>query len=155
MLDPSMQAWEAIGFDKLISHQLFHKLQHMNNHSKNEVSLANSIKKSSSGWPKLSYQAKEEEEEEMVSVSGICTKRVAVRARHHILGRLASISAKELLNGQKVVVVRCEEICMWSGLVSQKMNLMRFLRKRLNTKPSHGLIQFPAPLTSSGVPFVG
>ncbi|KAK5841019.1 hypothetical protein PVK06_009927 [Gossypium arboreum] len=75
----------------------------------------------------------------------MCAKRVAVDARHHLLGRLASISAKELLNGQKVVVVRCEEICMRGGLVRQKMNLMRFLRKRMNTKPSHGLIQFPAP----------
>ncbi|PPD98370.1 hypothetical protein GOBAR_DD04619 [Gossypium barbadense] len=50
-----------------------------------------------------------------------------------MLGRLASILDKELLNGQKVVVVRCEEICMWGGLVSQKMNLMRFLRERMNT----------------------
>ncbi|MBA0827673.1 hypothetical protein Goarm_012429 [Gossypium armourianum] len=41
----------------------------------------------------------------MVSVSGICAKRVAVSARHHILGRLASILAKELLNGQKLVVM--------------------------------------------------
>ncbi|PPD98374.1 hypothetical protein GOBAR_DD04623 [Gossypium barbadense] len=85
----------------------------------------------------------------------MCSKRVAVDARHHMLGRLASILAKELLNGQKIVVVRSEEICMWGGLVSQKMNLMRFLRKRINTKPSHGLIQFPAPLTSFGVPFDG
>ncbi|TYH82190.1 hypothetical protein ES332_D02G041600v1 [Gossypium tomentosum] len=91
----------------------------------------------------------------MVSGRGMCSKRVAVDARHHMLGRLASILAKELLNGQKIVVVRCEEICMWGGLVGQKMNLMRFLRKRMNTEPSHGLIQFPAPLTSSGVPFVG
>ncbi|KAB2039841.1 hypothetical protein ES319_D02G038300v1 [Gossypium barbadense] len=67
----------------------------------------------------------------------MCSKRVAVDARHHMLGRLASILAKELLNGQKIVVVRSEEICMWGGLVSQKMNLMRFLRKRINTKPSH------------------
>ncbi|KAK8308217.1 hypothetical protein V6Z12_D02G042300 [Gossypium hirsutum] len=63
----------------------------------------------------------------------MCSKRVAVDARHHMLGRLASILDKELLNGQKVVVVRCEEICMWGGLVSQKMNLMRFLRERMNT----------------------
>ncbi|TYH82195.1 hypothetical protein ES332_D02G042000v1 [Gossypium tomentosum] len=62
----------------------------------------------------------------------MCSKRVAVDARHHMLGRLASILAKELLNGQKIVVVRSEEICMWGGLVSQKMNLMRFLRKRIN-----------------------
>ncbi|KAE9460782.1 hypothetical protein C3L33_07307, partial [Rhododendron williamsianum] len=53
----------------------------------------------------------------MVSGSGICARRVVVDARHHMLGRLASILAKELLNGQKVVVVRCEEICLSGGLV--------------------------------------
>ncbi|GFY93034.1 ribosomal protein L13 family protein [Actinidia rufa] len=56
----------------------------------------------------------------MVSGSGICARRVVVDARHHMLGRLASILAKELLNGQKVVVVRCEEICLSGGLVRQK-----------------------------------
>lgn len=81
----------------------------------------------------------------MVSGSGICAKRVVVDARHHMLGRLASIVAKELLNGQKVVAVRCEEICMSGGLVRQKMKYMRFLRKRMNTKPSHGPIHFRAP----------
>ncbi|XP_021896841.1 60S ribosomal protein L13a-2-like [Carica papaya] len=81
----------------------------------------------------------------MVSGSGICAKRVVVDARHHMLGRLASILAKELLNGQKVVVVRCEEICMSGGLVRQKMKYMRFLRKRMNTKPSHGPIHFRSP----------
>ena len=81
----------------------------------------------------------------MVSGSGVCAKRVVVDARHHMLGRLASIVAKELLNGQKVVVVRCEEICISGGLVRQKMKYMRFLRKRMNTKPSHGPIHFRAP----------
>ncbi|XP_058096520.1 large ribosomal subunit protein uL13w-like [Magnolia sinica] len=81
----------------------------------------------------------------MVSGSGICTRRVVVDARHHMLGRLASILAKELLNGQKVVVVRCEEICLSGGLVRQKMKYLRFLRKRMNTKPSHGPIHFRAP----------
>lgn len=81
----------------------------------------------------------------MVSGSGICAKRVVVDARHHMLGRLASIVAKELLNGQKVVVVRCEEIAISGGLVRQKMKYMRFLRKRMNTKPSHGPIHFRAP----------
>ena len=78
----------------------------------------------------------------MVSGSGICAKRVVVDARHHMLGRLASIIAKELLNGQKVVVVRSEEICISGGLVRQKMKYMRFLRKCMNTKPSHGPIHF-------------
>lgn len=42
----------------------------------------------------------------VVSRSGIYAKRVVVDAWHHMLGRLASIVAKELLNGHKVVVVR-------------------------------------------------
>ncbi|KAJ3687629.1 hypothetical protein LUZ61_016793 [Rhynchospora tenuis] len=81
----------------------------------------------------------------MVSGSGICARRIVVDARQHMLGRLASIIAKELLNGQRVVVVRCEEICMSGGLVRQKMKYLRFLRKRMNTKPSHGPIHFRAP----------
>ncbi|XP_039137003.1 60S ribosomal protein L13a-4-like [Dioscorea cayenensis subsp. rotundata] len=81
----------------------------------------------------------------MVSGSGLCTRRVVVDARQHMLGRLASIIAKELLNGQRIVVVRCEEICMSGGLVRQKMKFLRFLRKRMNTKPSHGPIHFRSP----------
>jgi len=81
----------------------------------------------------------------MVSGSGLCAKVVVVDARHHMLGRLASILAKELLNGQRVVVVRSEEICLSGGLVRQKMKYLRFLRKRMNTKPSKGPIHFRAP----------
>jgi hypothetical protein len=40
---------------------------------------------------------------------------------HHMLGRLSSIVTKERLNGQKVMVVRCEEICMSGGLVHQRV----------------------------------
>jgi large subunit ribosomal protein L13Ae len=51
--------------------------------------------------------------------SGVCAKRIVVDAHHHMLGRLSSIVTKELPNGQKVVVVRCEEICMSGSLVHQ------------------------------------
>lgn len=81
----------------------------------------------------------------MVSGSGVMARRIVVDARHHMLGRLASIVAKELLTGQRVVVVRCEEIALSGGLVRQKMKYLRFLRKRMNTKPSHGPIHFRAP----------
>ena len=37
-------------------------------------------------------------------------KEVVFDCRGHIMGRLASIVAKELLSGQKVVCVRCEEL---------------------------------------------
>ena len=35
---------------------------------------------------------------------------VALAAEGHLLGRLASTVAKQLLNGQKIVVVRCEAL---------------------------------------------
>jgi large subunit ribosomal protein L13Ae len=53
----------------------------------------------------------------MVSGSGVCAKRIVVDARHHILGLLSSIIAKELLNDQKVGVARCEETCLSAGPV--------------------------------------
>uniref|UniRef100_A0A7N0V5C1 60S ribosomal protein L13a n=1 Tax=Kalanchoe fedtschenkoi TaxID=63787 RepID=A0A7N0V5C1_KALFE len=81
----------------------------------------------------------------MVSGSGVCKKRVVVDGRNHMLGRLSSVIAKELLNGQRVSVVRCEDICLSGGLVRQKMKYLRFLRKRMNTKPSHGPIHYRAP----------
>ena len=37
-------------------------------------------------------------------------KEVVVDASKHLLGRLASVVAKQLLNGQHVTVVRCERI---------------------------------------------
>ena len=42
-------------------------------------------------------------------------KEVVVDGRAHLFGRLASVVAKELLCGQKVVVVRCEAIAMSGG----------------------------------------
>lgn len=35
---------------------------------------------------------------------------VVIDGRGHLLGRLASVVAKELLGGQKVILVRCEQI---------------------------------------------
>jgi large subunit ribosomal protein L13Ae len=55
----------------------------------------------------------------MVSGSGVRDKRIVVDTRHHMLGRLSSIIAKELLNDQKIVVARCEEICLSAGPVCQ------------------------------------
>lgn len=35
---------------------------------------------------------------------------IVIDGKGHLLGRLASIIAKQVLSGQKIVVVRCEEI---------------------------------------------
>lgn len=36
--------------------------------------------------------------------------QIVIDGKGHLLGRLASIIAKQLLNGQKIVVVRCEAL---------------------------------------------
>eukprot|EP00803_Ostreobium_quekettii_P003297 evm.model.scf_465EXC.6 EVM.evm.TU.scf_465EXC.6 scf_465EXC:68786-69543(-) len=41
--------------------------------------------------------------------------------------------------------VRCEEIQISGGLTRQKMKFERFLKKRMNTKPSRGPIHYRSP----------
>jgi len=61
------------------------------------------------------------------------------------MGRLASIIAKLILNGQKVVVVRCDEINISGNFYRNKLKYLDFLRKRCNVKPSRGPFHFRAP----------
>merc|ERR1711865_1208851 len=72
-------------------------------------------------------------------------KVVIIDCRQHMLGRLASVVAKQLLTGQHVVCVRTEDIAISGGIVRQKMKFARFLRLRMNTKPSKGPIHFRSP----------
>ena len=51
----------------------------------------------------------------------VLTKPKVIDCRDHLLGRLASIVAKELLAGQKIVLVRCDEMvisgsCEWASV---------------------------------------
>ncbi|KAL4434217.1 hypothetical protein ABPG75_000658 [Micractinium tetrahymenae] len=70
---------------------------------------------------------------------------VVIDCRGHMLGRLASIIAKQLLSGQHIVAVRCEEINISGGMVRQKAKYERFLRKRSVTNPRRGAVKFRAP----------
>merc|ERR1711974_277115 len=63
---------------------------------------------------------------------------VVIDCRAHLLGRLASVVAKELLSGQHVVLVRCEEINISGELFRNKLKWEAFRRKRTNTNPCHG-----------------
>jgi len=72
-------------------------------------------------------------------------KPVVVDAHGHLLGRLAALLAKELLNGQRVVVVRCEDINISGSLFRNKLKWEHFLRKRMNTNPRHGPFHYRAP----------
>jgi len=73
------------------------------------------------------------------------TKEVVIDGRGHILGRLAGIVAKELLNGQKVTVVRCENINMSNTLFRQQLKYLAFKRKTNNVNPKHGPFHYRAP----------
>merc|ERR1712154_459239 len=57
----------------------------------------------------------------------------------------ASIVAKELLNGQKVTVVRCEDINFSGSLYRAKLKYANFKRKGTNPNPSHGPFHYRAP----------
>merc|ERR1712127_495501 len=71
--------------------------------------------------------------------------QVVIDGRGHLFGRLASIIAKEILNGQKVVVVRCEDINFSGSLYRAKLKYANFKRKATNSNPSHGPFHYRAP----------
>ncbi|TRY62540.1 hypothetical protein TCAL_00865 [Tigriopus californicus] len=76
---------------------------------------------------------------------GFSPKPVVIDGRGHLLGRLASITAKFLLNGNKVVIVRTEGIQMSGNFYRNKLKYLKFLRLRCNVKPLRGPFHFRAP----------
>merc|ERR1711939_1014887 len=72
-------------------------------------------------------------------------KEIIVDARGHLVGRLASKMGKEILRGQKVVVVRCESLVLSGSLFRNKLNYHEFLRKACNTNPRRQFKHFRSP----------
>jgi len=72
-------------------------------------------------------------------------KRVVVDCRGHLLGRLASTIAKELLLGQRVVAVRTEEIVISGSFIRNKIKYLEFLKIHVNTNPKRGPFHYRAP----------
>eukprot|EP00349_Pseudokeronopsis_sp_Brazil_P004301 CAMPEP_0202958418 /NCGR_PEP_ID=MMETSP1396-20130829/2771_1 /ASSEMBLY_ACC=CAM_ASM_000872 /TAXON_ID= /ORGANISM="Pseudokeronopsis sp., Strain Brazil" /LENGTH=198 /DNA_ID=CAMNT_0049676489 /DNA_START=27 /DNA_END=623 /DNA_ORIENTATION=+ len=72
-------------------------------------------------------------------------KEVVIDARGHLIGRLACVVAKELLNGQKIVVVRCELLNKSGSLFRNKLKLKEYLNKTRNSNPRRGHIHWRAP----------
>ena len=72
-------------------------------------------------------------------------KVVVIDCKNHLLGRLASIVAKELLQGQRVVCVRCEDINISGSFYRNKLKFLDKLRKRTNTNPAHGPYHHRSP----------
>ena len=72
-------------------------------------------------------------------------KEIIIDGKDHLLGRLASSIAKELLNGQRVVVVRCEAICKSGSLFRNKVEWMEFLNKKATHNPRKWFVHYRSP----------
>eukprot|EP00768_Dysnectes_brevis_P004904 gnl/Dysnectes_brevis/354_a392_10278.p2 GENE.gnl/Dysnectes_brevis/354_a392_10278~~gnl/Dysnectes_brevis/354_a392_10278.p2 ORF type:complete len:201 (+),score=65.61 gnl/Dysnectes_brevis/354_a392_10278:51-653(+) len=71
--------------------------------------------------------------------------RVVIDCKDHLLGRLASVVAKELLNGREVVLVRCEGVNISGHFIRNKLKYLSFIHKRTNYNPIHGPFHHRAP----------
>ncbi|KEP61488.1 UNVERIFIED_CONTAM: ribosomal protein RPL13A [Hammondia hammondi] len=72
-------------------------------------------------------------------------KVVVIDCQGHLLGRLASVVAKELLKGQQIICVRCEDINISGSLHRNRLKYQRFLRLRMNSNPRRGPYHLRAP----------
>jgi len=72
-------------------------------------------------------------------------KEIIIDGRGHLVGRLASKVAQELLRGQRVVVVRCEQLVLSGSLFRNNLKYHEFLRKRVNTNPRKHFKHYRTP----------
>ena len=62
-------------------------------------------------------------------------KEIVIDAKGHIMGRLASLVAKELLCGQKIVIVRAEEAVLSGLLFNRRVEYLEWKNKQSNSNP--------------------
>ncbi|WWD17622.1 ribosomal protein L13 [Kwoniella shandongensis] len=79
-------------------------------------------------------------------MSNFSAQPIVIDGKGHLLGRLASVIAKQILTGQKVTVVRSEEINVSGSFFRNKLKYHNYLHKRhiVNPKKS-GPFHFRAP----------
>ncbi|KMQ97294.1 60s ribosomal protein l13a-like protein [Lasius niger] len=61
-------------------------------------------------------------------MTGFSEKPILIDGRGHLLGRLAAIVAKTILQGNKVIVVRSEQLNISGNFFRNKLKFMSFLR---------------------------
>ena len=72
-------------------------------------------------------------------------KEIIIDGRGHLVGRLASKVAKEILRGQRVVVVRCEQMNISGSLFRNKLKWAEYIKKSNNTNPRRNFKHFRSP----------
>jgi len=75
----------------------------------------------------------------------VLLKPQVIDARGHLIGRLASTIAKELLNGQKIVLVRAEELHISGSLFRNLLKYHHFLKKKSSSNPDDGPFHYRSP----------
>lgn len=65
-------------------------------------------------------------------------KEVVVDAKGHMMGRMAAVIAKQLLSGQRVVVVRAEEVVLSGLLYNRRVEYLEWKNKISNCNPRKG-----------------
>uniref|UniRef100_A0A0N4ZYM6 Large ribosomal subunit protein uL13 n=1 Tax=Parastrongyloides trichosuri TaxID=131310 RepID=A0A0N4ZYM6_PARTI len=76
---------------------------------------------------------------------GFSSAPIVIDGKDHLLGRLAALVAKNLLQGQKVVVVRCEDLVISGNFHRSKLKYLSFMNKRCNINPNRGAFHYRAP----------
>jgi large subunit ribosomal protein L13Ae len=72
-------------------------------------------------------------------------KEIVIDGRGHLVGRLASKVAKEILRGQRVVVVRCEALNLSGSQFRNNIKYHEFLNKSNNTNPRRNFKHYKSP----------
>merc|ERR1712072_948237 len=80
-------------------------------------------------------------------------KLVVIDCRGHLLGRLASFVAKEALAGQKIMLVRAEEINLSGSFIRNKLHLLMKKQKRMSTNPRRAAFQRVKAVDCMPAPF--
>jgi len=72
-------------------------------------------------------------------------KEIIIDGKGHLVGRLASLVAKQILRGQRVVVVRCEEMNISGSLFRNNLKYHEFLNKANNSNPRRNFKHYHSP----------
>jgi len=65
-------------------------------------------------------------------------RQIVIDAKGHLLGRLASVVAKQLLEGHHICCVRCEGLCQSGKFLRNKYKFAIFLGRRRSANPRKG-----------------
>ena len=76
---------------------------------------------------------------------GMFKKETVIDGKGHIMGRLASHVAKQLLSGHRIIVVRCERLMMSGSYQKNKLKFREYMHKTMLTNPKRSHRHYRSP----------